>query len=81
MLAQGGVRVNGETQSVDIPLERNDLGDYARSVSQARTLVRTRGTAYRVGVGFPLEQRPFASPRYGRAASISFGPRHVRVPS
>ena len=35
MLAQGGVRVNGETESRDrIPLERNDLGDYAGSVWQ-----------------------------------------------
>jgi tyrosyl-tRNA synthetase len=35
MLAQGGVRVNGETESRDrIPLERNDLGAYAGSVWQ-----------------------------------------------
>jgi tyrosyl-tRNA synthetase len=35
MLAQGGVRVNGETESRDrIPLEGNDLGAYAGSVWQ-----------------------------------------------
>jgi tyrosyl-tRNA synthetase len=35
MLAQGGVRVNGETESRDrIPLERNDLGAHAGSVWQ-----------------------------------------------
>jgi len=42
-LAQGGVRVNGETESRDrIPLERNDLGDYAGSVWQLgrRTFAR-----------------------------------------